>query len=226
MKNSKRVKANSAEVTKDKVYTLEEAVELVKKTATTKFTGSVEIHVRTGIDPKKSDQQIRGTVSLPNGTGKTKKVAAFVTDAKAAEATAAGAFIVGGEDLVKQIKETEKTDFDVAVAEPAMMPKLAGIAKVLGTRGLMPNPKTGTVGDNIGAMIKEIAGGKITYKNDDTGNIHATVGKTNFDSAKLLENIKAFASSLHAIKPAATKGQFIISVSLNASMGPGIRVKI
>lgn len=224
-KLSKRVRANSELVDANKVYTLEEAIELAKKTATTKFTGSIEVHVRTNIDPKKTDQAIRGSVSLPHGTGKTKRVAAFVTEAKEKEAKEAGATVVGGEELIKQIKETEKTDFDIAIAEPAMMPKLAQVAKILGTRGLMPNPKTGTVSENIASMIKEIAGGRVSFKNDDSANIHQIVGKSDFDTAKLVENAKAFMDAVHASKPAAVKGQFLASVSINATMGPGIRVK-
>lgn len=226
MKVSKRVKANNEQVDITKIYTAEEAIELAKKTATTKFTGSVEVHVRTSIDPKKTDQQIRGSVSLPNGTGKTRKVAAFVTESKEADAKAAGATVVGGEELIKSIKETEKTDFDIAIAEPALMPKLAQIAKILGTRGLMPNPKTGTVGENITQLIKEIAGGKINFKNDDSGNIHIIIGKSNFDSDKLMQNLKTFADALHAIKPTVIKGQFVTSMTLNSTMGPGIKFKI
>lgn len=204
---------------------MQEALELAKTTATTKFVGSVEIHVRTGIDPKKTDQAIRGSVTLPHGTGKTKRVAAFVTDAKEKEAKDAGAILVGGEELIKQIKETEKTDFDVAIAEPAMMPKLAQVAKILGTRGLMPNPKTGTVSENIAGMIKEIAGGRVSFKNDDSGNIHQIIGKTDFDLAKLLENAQAFIAAVNAGKPQAVKGQLIASLTLNSTMGPGIRFK-
>jgi large subunit ribosomal protein L1 len=225
-KASKRIRANSEAVDKTKVYGLEEAIELAKKTANTKFVGSIEVHIRTHIDAKKTEQAIRGSVTLPHGTGKTKRIAAFVTDAKAKEATDAGAALVGGEDLIKQIKETEKTDFDVAVAEPAMMPKLAQIAKILGTRGLMPNPKTGTVGENVGAMLKEIAGGRVTFKNDDSANIHQIVGKSSFETKQLMENAKAFMDAVHASKPAALKGPYIASVSLNSTMGPGIKVKI
>lgn len=225
-KQSKRVRANAESVEKDKVYTPEEAIELAKKTATTKFTGSIEVHVRTNIESKKTDQAIRGTVTLPHGTGKTKRIAAFVSDAKAAEAKTAGAAIVGGEELIKEIKESEKTDFDVAVAEPAMMAKLAQIAKILGTRGLMPNPKTGTVSENISQAIKEIAGGKVNFKNDDSGNVHLTIGKSDFDSAKLVENLKAFYDALMASKPAAVKKQFIASMTLNSTMGPGIKLKL
>lgn len=225
-KLAKRVKANNELVEAGKVYTAAEAIELAKKTANTKFVGSIEVHVRTAIDAKKTDQAIRGTVSLPHGTGKLKRVAAFVTEAKEKEAKDAGAVFAGGEELIKQIKETEKTDFDVAVAEPALMPKLAQIAKILGTRGLMPNPKTGTVSENIGQTIKEIAGGKVTFKNDDSGNIHQIIGKTDFEDAKLLENLKAFWQTVLQSKPMNVKGQYVVSVTLNATMGPGIRVKI
>ncbi len=225
-KIAKRVKANSELVDAAKIYTPQEAIELAKKTANTKFVGSIEVHIRTNIDPKKSDQSVRGTVSLPHGTGKTKRVAAFVTEAKEKEAKEAGASVVGGEELIKKIKETEKTDFDVAVAEPALMPKLAQIAKILGTRGLMPNPKTGTVGPNVGQMIKEIAGGKVNFKNDDSANIHQTIGKSDFEAKALLENLKALYESVLQSKPAAVKGQFVTGMSINATMGPGIRVKM
>ncbi len=224
-KFSKRAKSNLEQVDKNKVYTAEEAIELAKKTATTKFVGSIELHVRTAIDAKKTDQAIRGSVTLPHGTGKTKKIAAFVSEGKEAEAKAAGAEVVGGEELIKQIKETEKTDFDVAVAEPAMMPKLAAIAKILGTRGIMPNPKTGTISENIAGAIKEIAGGKINFKNDNTGNVHQIIGKTDFDNSKLLENLNKFMEALHASKPSVVKKQFVINLTLNSTMGPGIKFK-
>ncbi len=225
-KVAKRVKANNELVDQSKIYSPEEAIELAKKTSNTKFVGSIEVHIRTLIDAKKTDQAVRGTVQLPHGTGKLKKVAAFVTEAKEKEAREAGATLVGGEDLIKKIKESEKTDFDMAVAEPAIMPKLAQIAKILGTRGLMPNPKTGTVGADIGKLIKEIAGGKINFKNDDSGNIHQIIGKSNFDSKQLLENLKVFYDAVTHSKPITVKGPFIGSVSLNSTMGPGIRVNI
>lgn len=225
-KTAKRVKANNELVDSNKVYSPKEAIELAKKTANTKFVGSIEVHIRTLIDAKKTDQAVRGTVQLPNGTGKTKRVAAFVTESKEKEAKEAGASLIGGEDLIKKIKETEKTDFDVAVAEPAIMPKLGQIAKILGTRGLMPNPKTGTVGQNIGALIKEISGGKVNFKSDDSGNIHQIIGKSDFETGKILENFKAFYDSLVRSKPAAVKGQFIANISINVTMGPGIRVKV
>ena len=223
---AKRVKANNELVDINKVYSAQEAIELAKKTANTKFVGSVEVHVRTLIDAKKTDQAVRGTASLPNGTGKSKRVAAFVTEAREKEAKDAGAEIVGGEELIKKIKETEKTDFEVAVAEPAMMPKLAAIAKILGTRGLMPNPKTGTVGPDISKIIKEIAGGKVNFKNDDSGNIHQIIGKSNFESKALLENLQTLYKAILESKPQTVKGQFISSMTINSTMGPGIRVKM
>lgn len=223
---AKRVKANNELVDATKVYGIDEALELAKKTANTKFVGSVEVHIRTNIDAKKTDQAVRGSVSLPHGTGKAKKIAAFVTEAKEKEAKEAGAEVVGGEELIKKIKETEKTDFDVAVAEPALMPKLAQIAKILGTRGLMPNPKTGTVNPEVGKMIAEIAKGKVNYKNDDSGNIHQIIGKSNFETKDLLENFKAFYDSVVHSKPTTVKGQFISGISINATMGPGIKVKM
>ena len=226
MKQSKRVSANNAQVDSSKTYTLEEAIALAKTTANTKFVGSLEMHIRTNIDAKKTDQAIRGSATLPHGTGKQKRIAAFVTDAKVAEAKDAGATLVGGEELIKQIKETEKTDFDIAVAEPALMPKLAQVAKILGTRGLMPNPKTGTVSENIASMIKEISGGRVTFKNDDSGIIHQIFGKTSFEPAQLLENAQTFMSAVQAVKPSTFKGTYLASITINSSMGPGIRVKI
>lgn len=225
-KVSKRVKANASKVDATKLYDLDEALNLVGQTANTKFVGSVEIHARTNIEAKKTEQAIRGSVSLPHGTGKKRVIAAFVTPAKTEEAKSAGAEVVGGEELIEQIKSSGKTDFDIAVAEPALMPKLAQIAKLLGTRGLMPNPKTGTVSENISSAIKEIAGGKISFKNDDSGVVHGILGKTNFEPTKLRENFEAFMKALRDSKPQAVKGQFLLGVYLNATMGPGIKIKL
>src|SRR5579872_5960811 len=225
-KLSKRQKANTALVDINKIYSIEEAIELAKKTATTKFKGAIEAHFRLGIDPKKTDQSVRGSVTLPNGTGKTKKIAAFVSEAKEKEAKDAGATVIGGDDLVKRIKETEVTDFDIAAAEPAMMKNMAQIAKILGQRGLMPNPKTGTVTDNIAGIIKEINSGKIDFRNDESGNVHQIVGKADFDSAKLVENFRVLASAVAASKPSTVKKQFVVGVAINCTMGPGIKVKI
>ncbi|GAC1412626.1 MAG: 50S ribosomal protein L1 [Candidatus Doudnabacteria bacterium] len=225
-KASKRLRANTALVDRTKFYTLDEAVELAKKTANTKFNGSLEVHVRLGTDPKKTDQSVRGNVTLPHGTGKTKKIAAFVTETNEKAAREAGAVIVGGEELIKSIRESEKTDFEVAVAEPAMMAKMAPIAKILGQRGLMPNPKNGTVTQDIVGAIKEIGAGKVNFKNDDSANVHQIIGKANFDSAKLVENLKTFLDALNASKPTSVKKQFIMAITLNSSMGPGIKVKM
>lgn len=211
---------------KEKAYSLEEAIALAQKTANTKFKGSVEVHIRLGIDPKKTEQAIRGSITLPNGTGKTKRVAAFVTEGKEAEAKKAGAAIVGGEELVKKIRESEVTDFEVAVAEPAMMKNMASIAKILGQRGLMPNPKNGTVTDNIAGAIAEISAGKVNFKNDDSGNVHQIIGKADFDAAKLVENLRVFIDAINGAKPTAVKKQFIMAISVNSTMGPGIKVKM
>ena len=221
----KRLEAAKKEVDATKKYSLEEAIVLAKKTATTKFVGNVEVHVRLGIDPKKTDQAIRGTVTLPHGTGKKMRIAAFVSEAKEKEAQEAGAAIVGGEDLIKKIKETEAMDFDIAIAEPAMMPKLALIAKILGPRGLMPNPKTGTVTPEVGKAVKEYAGGKMEFKNDESGNIHVLLGKSNFSDEQITANFKSFMDALSSVKPSTVKGEYIRSVTLNATMGPGIKVK-
>jgi|CXWL01.1.fsa_nt_gi large subunit ribosomal protein L1 len=207
-----------------KSYTTAEAMELVKKTSTSKFDASVEVHVNLGIDPKKSDQQVRGTVSMPNGTGKTKKVAAFVAPDKEKEAKEAGADLVGAEEMIEALLKTGKIDFDIAVATPDMMPKLAKVAKVLGPKGLMPNPKSDTVGTNVTKMISELKKGKLAYKNDDYGIIHTMIGKTSFDAAKLAENFEALMEALRKSKPSSSKGIYLKKVTVTASMGPGIKV--
>lgn len=222
---SKRMQALNQLVDKKKVYSLAEAIELVKKTSNVKFDSSVEVHVKLGIDVSKSDQQVRASVVLPNGTGKTKKVAAFVgaNDEKAAKD--AGADFIYGEEDIKKIKDTGKFDFDVAISTPEMMPKLAPAAKVLGPKGLMPNPKTGTVGADVKKMIDELKKGKITFKNDDTGNVHQSIGKVSFDSAKLVENLSALMDALKKAKPNSTKGTFIEGAYLTSTMGPSIRIE-
>ncbi len=222
----KRFTAAQKEIDANKAYTPEEAVALAKKTATTKFVGNIEVHVRLGIDPKKSDQIIRSTVTLPHGTGKTKRIAAFVSAGKEKEAIDAGAVVVGGEDLIKKIRETEQLNFDIAIAEPAMMAKLAAVAKILGPRGLMPNPKSGTVTADIGKAVKEFATGKAEFKNDDSGNVHMILGKANFPDDQILANYKSFMDALNAGKPTGVKKEFILSINLNATMGPGIKIKL
>lgn len=207
-----------------KVYSIEEAAELVKKTSTAKFDATVEIHIGLGIDPKKSDQSVRGTVSLPHGSGKNKKVMAFVSSDKEKEAKEAGADIVGGEEAIAALAKTGKIDFEIAVATPDMMPKLAKVAKILGPKGLMPNPKTETVSTNVTKMISELKKGKIAFKNDTGAIIHTVIGKVSFDAAKLKENFEALMEALRKAKPSNSKGIFIKYAIMASTMGPGIRV--
>ncbi|KKW17585.1 MAG: 50S ribosomal protein L1 [Candidatus Magasanikbacteria bacterium GW2011_GWA2_50_22] len=221
---SKRMAALAAKVDKKKVYAIDEAVKLLKETSGVKFDASVEIHANLGIDPKKGEQQIRATATLPHGTGKNKKLAAFVAPEKEKEAKDAGADVVYGEEDIKKIKDTGKIDFEIAVTTPDMMPKLAAIAKVLGPKGLMPNPKTETVSPNLKKMIEELKKGKITFKNDDTSNIHQIVGKASFSEAQLKENITAFLEALKKAKPSTAKGTYIKSLSVCTTMGPAIRL--
>ncbi len=208
------------------VYPLTEAITLVKKLDKAKFDASIEVHIRLGINPKKGDQQVRTAVSLPHGTGKSVKVAAFVSDDKIEEAKKAGADYAGNEDLVAEIKKTEKTDFQVAVAEPAMMKNLAKIAKILGTRGLMPSPKNDTVTPDPISAIAELKKGKISFKNDDTANIHAAIGKVSFDDKKLTENFDALLDAIKKAKPTGAKGVYIKNITLASSMGPGVKIEI
>ncbi len=208
-----------------KSYPIAEAVEMVKAQAKSKFDASVEVHFRLGIDTKKGDQQIRSAITLPHGTGKTIKVAAFVSAANEAAAKAAGADYVGGDELIAEIKKTEKTDFQVAVAEPAMMKNLAQIAKILGTRGLMPSPKNETVTPNVAQAIAELKKGKISFKNDDTGNIHVAIGKVSFDKDKLVANFESILTAIKKAKPGSSKGIYIKNISICSSMGAGIKVQ-
>ena len=214
------------EFNKLKAYSINEAIDLVKKFSKTKFDGTVEAHFRLGIDPRKGDQQVRSAVSLPHGTGKTVRVAAFVSPEKEKEVKAAGADIVGGEELINEIKTTSKTDFQVAVAEPAMMRQLAVIAKILGTRGLMPSPKNETVTPNPAKAVSELKKGKISFKNDETGNIHVIIGKVSFDKEKLVENFNTIVDTLKKIKPASSKGMYMKNIVICSSMGPGIKISL
>jgi len=222
----KRYEAAAKLVDIDKSYPIEEAIALAKETSKVKFDASVDVHINLNIDTKQSDQKIRTSAVLPHGTGKTLKVAAFVTPAKEKEAKEAGADLVGGDELVKKIKETEKTDFDIAVAEPAIMKSLAMIAKILGQRGLMPSPKTGTVNENVGKIIKEVKGGKIDVKTDDSGNIHQIIGKVSFEDKKLIENFEVLKEAIFKARPQSVKKDFVKSFSISTSMGPGIKLKL
>lgn len=226
MSHSKRFNELKKLVDPKKAYAPAEAIELAKKTSNTKFDGSLEVHINLGIDVKKSDQSVRATLVFPHSIGKTKRVAAFVSGEKEKDAKDAGADIVGAEELIEEIAKTGKIDFDVAVATPDMMPKMAKIAKVLGPRGLMPNPKTETVGTNVKKMVEELKKGKVSFKNDATGNMHQAIGKTSLDSAKLLENFSVFIDAIKKNKPASAKGAYIKSATITSTMGPGIRVDV
>ncbi len=223
-KHSKRFIEAKKLIENGKLYNPDEALELVKKTGTTKFIASVEVHVRLGINSKKSDQIVRATLVFPNDIGKTRKVAAFVGADKEKEAKDAGADIVGGEELIAEITTKGIIDFDVAVATPDMMPKLAKLARVLGPKGLMPNPKTDTVGTNVTKMIEDLKKGKVAYKNDDTGIVHQIIGKTSLDTAGLRENLQVFMDSIKKQKPSSSKGAYLKSITLTTSMGPGIPI--
>ena len=210
-------------VEKNKLYESEEAIELVKKTASAKFDETVEVAFKLGVDPKHADQQIRGAVVLPHGTGKTKRVLVFAKGEKAKEAETAGADFVGAEDLVEKI-QGGWADFDVAVATPDMMGTVGRLGKILGPRGLMPNPKVGTVTLDVTRAINEIKAGKIEYRTDKAGNIHAPIGKASFDNDKLLANFHTLIDTLIKVKPAAAKGQYMRGITLSTTMGPGVKV--
>lgn len=212
-----------AKLIEDRLYEVEEALSLVKKTATAKFDETVEVAVKLGVDPKYADQQVRGAVVLPNGTGKSKRVLVFAKGAKVTEAEQAGADFVGSDELVTKI-QGGWTDFDVAVATPDMMGIVGRLGKILGPRGLMPNPKLGTVTMDLTKAINEIKAGKIEYRTDKAGNIHAPIGKVSFDEAKLIENYQALLETLIKVKPSAAKGQYVRSISVSTTMGPGIKI--
>ncbi|MEK4563214.1 50S ribosomal protein L1 [Alkalihalobacillus sp. FSL R5-0424] len=212
-------------VDKDTSYSPAEAIELVKKTATAKFDESVEVAVRLGVDPKKADQQIRGAVVLPNGTGKTQRVLVFAKGEKAKEAEAAGADYVGEEDFINKINQGW-FEFDVIVATPDMMAQVGKLGRVLGPKGLMPNPKTGTVTFDVTKAVNEIKAGKVEYRVEKSGNVHVPIGKVSFEDDKLVENFKTIVDTLLKAKPSAAKGTYMRNVSIASTMGPGIRVNV
>ena len=207
----------------DRLYTPEEAFDLVKSLAKRNFDETVEITFRLGVDPRKADQMIRGTVSLPHGTGKAVRVAVFATGDAAREAEEAGADIVGADDLVARVQEGF-LDFDVAIATPDLMSKVGRLGRTLGPRGVMPNPKTGTVTNDIGKTVAEFKAGKVEYRTDRNGNVHVPIGKVSFDRDALLANFQAVLDEILRTKPAASKGRYIKSVTTSSTMGPGIRI--
>lgn len=220
---TKKRKVANAKVDADKMYSLKEASALVKEINTTKFDSSVDIHIRLGVDPKKADQAIRGTVSLPHGTGKTKKVLVLCTPDKEAEATAAGADYVGLDEFITKI-EGGWTDIDVIVATPAVMPKIGKLGKVLGPRNLMPNPKTGTVTNDVAGAINDLKGGKIAFKVDKVGIIHASIGRVSFAPEKIAENTSELINAIIKLKPSTAKGTYLRGISMASTMSPGIAV--
>ena len=222
-KVSKRFKAMSEKVPAKQAVSLEEAVALLKQFNTTKFDQSVEVHMRLGVDGKQADQIVRGSIVLPHGIGRSLRVIVFTKGDKVAEAEAAGAQEVGGAELAEKIKGGW-TDFDVCIASPDMMGIVGPLGKVLGPRGLMPSPRAGTVTPDVAATVKEYKAGKVEFRNDAGGNVHALVGKLSFDAAKLVENIQAFINLVVGMKPAAVRGQYLKGIVISATMSPGVRV--
>lgn len=223
MKLNKKRKVANAKVDQNKVYQLKEAATLVKEVNCTKFDSSVDVHIRLGVDPKKADQAIRGTVTLPHGTGKTKRVLVLCTPDKEAEAKGAGADYIGLDEFIQKI-EGGWTDVDVIVATPSVMPKIGKLGKILGPRNLMPNPKTGTVTNDVAAAVNDLKGGKIAFKVDKAGIIHASVGRVSFSPEKLADNINEFVNAIIKLKPSSAKGTYLKGISMASTMSPGIAV--
>lgn len=220
---SKKYKAAIDKVDREKAYAPNEAIDLVKQIAPAKFDETVEVAVRLGVDPKRADQQVRGAVVLPHGTGKTQRVLVFAKGEKAKEAEAAGADIVGDEDLIHKVSQGW-LDFDVVIATPDMMGQVGQLGRILGPKGLMPNPKTGTVTFEVEKAVGDVKAGKIEYRVDKAGNIHAPIGKVSFDTDQLVENLETLMGTLIKAKPAAAKGQYVRKVTVSSTMGPGVRV--
>ena len=226
MKNrGKKYTEALSKVEKGKVYSKEEAVKLVTATATSSFDGSVEIAMRLNLDTKKADQQLRGAIVLPKGTGKTNKVLVIAKGDKANQAKEAGADYVGDTDMLEKIEKENWFDFDVMIATPDMMPLLGKLGKVLGPKGLMPNPKTGTVTMDVAKAVSEAKAGRVEYRTDSFGNIHGVVGKVSFSEEDLLENLNAFVSHILKLRPATVKGDYVKNISISSTMGPGIKVE-
>ena len=224
MKKGKKYVEAAAKIEKGRAYTKEEAIKLVKETSTTKFDSSVEIAIRLNLDTKKADQQLRGAIVLPNGTGKSKKVLVLAKGALATTAKEAGADYVGDMDMSEKIANENWYDFDVIVATPDMMPALGKIGKVLGPKGLMPNPKTGTVTMNVKKAVEDIKKGRVEYRTDSYGNVATIIGKVSFDEAKLVENMDAFVSLILKAKPSSVKGTYVKNIAVSSTMGPSVKI--
>ena len=225
MKKGKKYLEASKLVEKGKLYTKEEAAKLVKETSITKFDASVELVMRLNLDTKKADQQLRGAIALPKGTGKTKRVLVIARGPKAQEAKDAGADYVGDVDMLEKIEKENWFEFDTMIATPDMMPLLGKLGRVLGPKGLMPNPKTGTVTMDITKAVEEVKAGRVEYRTDSFGNIHGVIGKASFAEADLLENLEAFIAQILRIKPATVKGEYVKNISISSTMGPGIKIE-
>ena len=213
-------------IEKGKLYTKEEAVKLAKETTVSKFNASVEVAVRLNLDTKKADQQLRGAIVLPHGTGKDKKVLVVAKGENAKKAEAAGADFVGDVDMLEKIEKENWFGFDVMIATPDMMPLLGKLGKILGPKGLMPNPKTGTVTTDVEKAVKEVKAGRVEYRTDSFGNVHAVVGKVSFSEADLIENISAFVANIMKIRPTSVKGDYVKNISITSTMGPGIKIAL
>lgn len=224
-KRSKKYTEALSKIDKSKVYTKEDAVKLVKETSISSFDGSVEIAMRLNLDTKKADQQLRGAIVLPKGTGKTKKVLVIARGPKAQEAKDAGADYVGDTDMLEKIEKENWFDFDTIIATPDMMPLLGKLGRVLGPKGLMPNPKTGTVTMDVAKAVEEVKAGRVEYRTDSYGIIHGIIGKVSFNEEDLLANLDAFVGQIIKVKPATVKGEYIKSISISSTMGPGIKIE-
>ncbi len=225
-KKSKNYENASKKIDKNKLYTIEEAVKLVKETNIAKFDASVEVAMRLNLDTKKSDQQLRGAIVLPHGTGKSKKVLVIAKGEQAKAAVEAGADYVGDNDMLEKIEKENWFDFDVMIATPDMMAQLGKLGKVLGPKGLMPNPKTGTVTMDVKKAVEDVKKGRVEYRTDSYGNVHAIIGKASFDEAKLADNLKAFVDVIVKSKPSVVKGVYVKNISITTTMGPGIKIDI
>lgn len=224
MKKGKKYVEALSKIEKNKAYTKEEAIKLVKETSTTSFDSSVELAIKLNLDTKKADQQLRGAIVLPNGTGKTKRVLVLAKGEAAKAAKEAGADYVGDNDYLEKIEKENWFEFDTMIATPDMMPALGKIGKLLGPKGLMPNPKTGTVTMDTKKAVEDVKKGRVEYRTDSYGNIHALIGKASFNEEQLIENLNAFVSLIIKVKPAVVKGKYLLNVSVASTMGPGIKI--